>query len=63
MNVFAGQDGDAGIEDRLGDTGVEEREGQAESNPEKYKLPYGTSTANGVLLCDAGSSNRCSVIT
>jgi len=27
MNVFAGQDGDADIEDRLGDTGVDEREG------------------------------------
>ena len=26
MNVFAGQDGDADIEDRLGDTGVDERE-------------------------------------
>ena len=63
MNVFAGQDGDAGIEDRLGDTEIEEREGQTESNPETYTLPFGTSTANGDLLCDAGSSNRCSVIT
>ena len=43
MNVFAGQDGDADIEDRLGDTGVDEREGQIESNTETYTLPYGTS--------------------
>ena len=61
MNVFAGQDGDADIEDRLGDTGVDEREGQTESNTETYTLPYGTSTANGDFLCDAGSSNWCSV--
>ena len=63
MYVFAGQDGDADIEDRLGDTGVEERKGQAKSNTEIYTLPYGTSTANEDLLCDAGSSNWCSVIT
>ena len=63
MNVFAGQDGDADVEDRLGDTGVDEREGQTESNTETYTLPYGTSTANGDLMCDAGSSKWCSVIT
>ena len=55
MNVFAWQDGDADIEDRLGDTGVDEREGQTESNTETYTLPYGTSTANGDFLGDAGS--------
>ena len=63
MSLLAGQDGDADIEDRLGDTGVDEREGQTESNTETYTLPYGTSTANGDLLCDAGSSNWCSVKT
>ena len=40
MNVFAGQDGDADVEDRLGDTGADEREGQTESNTETHTLPY-----------------------